>query len=434
MQRLSDYLFLFFLFLIPFQTVYFLREPMIGGEKWQYGTIGIYASSLVLVAAIATGAVSKVKTMKSGSIGIGMDALWKERKTDAFLLLFVSWSGLSIFWSRDAILAGYTFLKVLLAAGAFFMVRGMVRRGKTGKILDTIVLAAAMQAIIGTGQFLVQESFSSTLFGMSAHEAWQAGTSVLKNDTGRFLRAYGTFPHPNPYGLFLAVGLLAAAYRVMIAKTAKGSMIVAGIPIILLGLVLSFSRLAWAGFGLGFAFLAIRTLIGGGKRVRMRLYATISALVLSGAVFSLMLHETVFPRFDTVTVDREGSVADRMTTYRDAFGTVRDHPFLGVGAGNSTAELMRIRPDRPVWDMQPAHDVPLLIFSELGISGLVLALLFLGSLIFDRIKKNSATVSVSALLIVLPGFLLDHFLWDSVFGLPFLFVLLGILAGTESDT
>ncbi len=40
---------LLFFFLLPLQTVYLLREPMIGGEKWQYGTLGIYVTDILLV-------------------------------------------------------------------------------------------------------------------------------------------------------------------------------------------------------------------------------------------------------------------------------------------------------------------------------------------------------------------------------------------------
>ena len=49
MRRFRTYLFVLFLGIVPLQTVYLLREPMIGGEKWQYGTIGIYVTDLVLM-------------------------------------------------------------------------------------------------------------------------------------------------------------------------------------------------------------------------------------------------------------------------------------------------------------------------------------------------------------------------------------------------
>ncbi|MEI6650072.1 MAG: O-antigen ligase family protein [Candidatus Moraniibacteriota bacterium] len=548
MQKLQDDLFFLFLFILPFQTVYLWREPIIGGGKWQYGTIGIYASSLVLACAIVLGALLKAKALKSESIGVRMKKMWRERKSDAFLLLFVLWSGLSIIWAQDTALAGYTFVKILLAADAFIMTRDLVRRGKMKQIVLVLFVAAMIQSVIGIGQFLTQETFSSTLLGTSAYESWQSGTSVLKNDTGRFLRAYGTFPHPNLYGLFLAVVLLIVTERIdsfvltpqsrrLDSSPLKGERATLnicnyntltwlgkflppplcvvrieegcgwyayfqwvaslfGILIILLGLIVSFSRLAWGGFALGFVFLSLKTawnkcichsglragiqeIINTGSRVKSRSLASdrgkpgmtrryrcayFSTIVISTVIFAGILHETVFPRFDGGVVDREGSVVDRMSTYRDAFQIVRAHSFLGVGVGNETAELIRLHPDRPIWDIQPAHDVLLLVCSELGIPGLVLSLCFFFSLFIPKnrevsslqkktknvvipakpvlgphrgagistwlpesFKRTTVFPNVEIFLVLIPSLLLDHFLWDSNFGLLFLFVILGTL-------
>jgi len=313
LKRYADNLYLFFLFLLPFQTVYLWREPIVNDTKWQYGTIGIYLSSLVLAVAIMIGTVLKVKKMESESIVDRVKKMWQKRKADVLLLLFVFWSGLSILWAQDTALAGYTFVKILLAADAFIMTRDMIRQGKIKRIVSVLFFAAMIQSIIGIGQFLTQESFSSTLLGTSAYQSWQAGTSVLKNDTGRFLRAYGTFPHPNLCGLFLAVVLLIVTERIdsfvltpqsrrLDSSPPKGErailnicnynaltwlgiilppplcegrieegyisneqgfcnriVILFGILIILLGLILSFSRLAWGGFALGFVFLSLKT-------------------------------------------------------------------------------------------------------------------------------------------------------------------------------
>jgi hypothetical protein len=494
-ENARDILFFLFLFVLPFQTVYLWREPIIHGAKWQYGTIGIYLSSLVLAAAIMFGAILKVKAMKRESVGIQMKSLWRERKTDAFLLLFVIWSGLSILWAQDTALAGYTFIKILLAADAFIMMRDLVRRGKIQQIVLVLFVAAVIQSLIGVGQFLTQESFSSKLLGMNAYESWQSGTSVLKNDAGRFLRAYGSFPHPNVFGLFLAVVLLIVLKRITAAtstlhfitslasdvtsrldssprageqaikKVRDGNISIAigknsppplceerieegcgwysyfpwvaslfGILVILLGLIISFSRLAWGGFAFGFIFLAWQRYRQFRKskdqtwRYPLAIFATI---VFSIAIFTSILHETILPRFDQSIIGQERSVVDRMSTYRDAIAIIRAHPLLGVGAGNYTAELIRTHPERPIWDIQPAHDVPLLILSELGIPGLVFSLCIFWFLIASMLKTKTTlgkgqTLAFAILLVLIPSLLFDHFLWDSNFGLLFLFALIGL--------
>ncbi len=487
LTRYSDGLFLSFLFLLPFQTIYLLREPIIGGEKWQYGTIGVYLSTLVLACAVMIGAVLKMKASGNESISVRIKKLWRDRKADAFLLLIVLWSGLSILWAQDAVLAGHTFVRIVLAADAFVLTRELVRRGKGKRIVMILFVAGAIQSAIGIGQFLTQETFSSILLGTGVHESWKAGTSVLKNDSGRFLRAYGTFPHPNMYGLFLAVVLVLVmlsiggkspsfplfqrgkhprdtqsskersllskigetlrltfvkgipSLRARLQRYAKHCGqgegfyirigILSGILIILLGLVVSFSRLAWGGFLLGFVFFVRQrySRFSKSKDMTWRYSLAISATItISIAVFTGILHETVFPRFDGTTVEREGSVVDRMSTYADAIKLIKDHPLLGVGAGNYTAELIHTNLNRPIWAIQPMHDVPLLIFAELGLVGFVLSFLFSAAYLMAVFEKKNAPAYTGALLVLIPSLLLDHFLWTSNFGLLFLFVLLGI--------
>ena len=154
-------------------------------------------------------------------------------------------------------LAGNFFVKLLLAAGVFFLVRSMEIDSR--KIVFVLMMAAVIQSGIGIAQFLSQSTFASTLLGMSTHEAWQAGTSVLKTDAGRWLRAYGTFPHPNILGGFLAaIFVVSVGYTLPSVEALKRNQrifLVAGTIITLLGLLLTFSRSAWFGVALGVAVM-----------------------------------------------------------------------------------------------------------------------------------------------------------------------------------
>jgi O-antigen ligase len=156
-------------------------------------------------------------------------------------------------------------------------------------------------------------------------------------------------------------------------------------------------------------------------------------------VFVGILHEQVFPRFDTATIEHEGSVSERITSLQDARVLLNDHPFIGVGAGNFTAGIIEkgekglmgerggetVKGEmgsRPVWSIQPVHNVFILIWSELGLIGIVLFVLFL-----FFILKSSITNHNSAILIaIFPSLFLDHWLWSSHFGLLFFFLLLGL--------
>lgn len=427
MRRISDRLFLLFLFLLPFQTVFLLREPVVGGEKWQYGTVGIYLSTVVALSGLLFSALERFRKRK-GSVSELLTIVRRGRRADLVLLLLVLWAGVSVSWAADGFLAAYAFLLLLLAADIFVWTRETVRGGRADAVLMTLIAASSIQALLGIWQFTAQESFSSTILGTAVHPVWEAGTSVLKNGSGRWLRAYGTFPHPNMYGLFLAVGLIAAVRLPLFRHGSPVRHVAAwgAVAIIVFGLAVSFSRIAWLGAAMGLSALFLwKFLRDGISKVTVATIAVVAVSLLSATV---ALRETILPRFDADVVAVEGSVTERMTTYRDAWRVIGESPLLGTGMWNSTAELLRLEPDRPVWDIQPAHDAPLLVLSELGIPGVFLLVLFL-VLFRSGFGLRDTHALAGTCLVFVPSLLLDHFLWSSHFGLLFLFVLLGLARG-----
>ena len=470
-QNFLSHLIYLFLFVLPLQTIYFLREPFVGGVKWEYGVIGIYAIDLLLLVCVMWFLTEAFFFKKYQIPNI------KYQISDLILLVFLFWAGVSIFWASDQMLASYFFMKLLLASGLFFVVRLIEVDMK--KVVFVLLVAGVLQSGIGIAQFLSQQSIDSSMLGMSAYDASTAGSSVLKIDSGRFLRAYGTFPHPNILGGFLGVILvLCISYYVFCIKYERSwkcvteiVTILSGMLIIFLGLILTFSRTAWMGVVLGIATLAIYSNFSNvtreqRSRFRVTFFQVLGVLVMAGVVFVGILHEQIFPRFDTKAIEREGSVSERIISLQDAERLIAEHPIIGVGGGDFTTAIiekgeMGIMGERgetgsrPVWSIQPAHNVFVLILSELGIVGLVLFVLFLVSLFKSVIpayepgsrkaiqeswipgqarddnlsdsffKKENGPMLIGALLTLIPSLFLDHWLWSSHFGLLFLFLLLG---------
>lgn len=463
MERTWKYLLYAFVGLLPLQTVYLLREVFIGGEKWQYGTIAIYGTDILLLLLAIIFLVTP-DLLSRFRVKPGMTM------TEKILMVFVLWAGLSILWAPDQILAGYFVVKLSLAVGVFLMVKSLDEK-ESRMVVLLLVLGAALESALGVWQFLAQSTFASTLLGMSAHEAGQAGTSVLKLGDGRWLRAYGTLPHPNILGGFLAavlvlwIGYLArfgrdgmrtvlmsraelresgASLRDRFMDTVRMSGITLAGAMILLGLLLTFSRSAWLGAALGIIVLATYFFFQSKSaksesNIIPRPYDYVTFLKVAGAlgvvaiVFVGVLHETVFPRFDTAVIAAEGSVSERVQSLWDAERVIGEgNILLGTGVGNFTAEMMRLQPDRPVWSIQPAHNVFVLIFAELGLVGFVWFVLFLvvgiKTWIPGQARDDKNIVFFAALATLLPSLLLDHWLWTSHFGLFFLFILLGLAA------
>ncbi len=481
------YFFFAFLFLLPLQTVYLLREVFVGGEKWQYGVIAVYGTDVILLFSIVAFIFSCDLRKRWQSISDAGCKIsdWKRSFQNPLslisyplsLIVLVLWAGLSILWAPDQMLAAYFFVKLLLAAGVFFLARSLSDED-TKTAIRLLIIGAVVQSLLGAWQFLAQSTFASTLLGMSAHEVAEAGTSVLKGWHQRWLRAYGTFEHPNVLGGFLATVLvLIVGYFSSVipapepeSRTSfsgsriKSGMTIASAIIVLLGLILTFSRSAWLGAALGITVFSIYSYLNlVSNRViipRPRNYDTVFGMLMvlgvAGAVFVGVLHETVFPRFDSAAIEREGSVSERVQSLEDAKTVIGEgNMLLGTGVGNSTAEMMRLQPGRPVWSIQPAHNIPVLVFAELGLVGLVLFITFLFSVILIRqpAEKNleiprqparhadashaggarndsqgHGAIYIVALVVLVPALLLDHYLWTSHFGLLFFFLLLGFAA------
>lgn len=408
-KKLLQVFFLAFAFLLPLQTVFLLREPMINGAKWQYGVIALYATDILLVAALVIFVfrlISKQETIKK-------DATFK-----IFLGLIV-WTGLSTLWATDAVLGFYFFLKLCLGLGVFILARSLEREW-IKKIIIVLIAAAILESGLSVWQFIAQTSFTSTLLGMSGYEAWQAGTSVLKNDAGRWLRAYGTFPHPNVLGNFLsAVLVLAVSFFVL--RENKGLTLIS-VPIIFLGLLVSFSRSAWLGLVIGIAWLAWIVYQKNNFTEKKTFWKILFVLCMSGMVFTFILKDVISPRFDSVIIEKERSVIERQTTWREAISLIREHLFIGTGAGNYTKALIQKYPNIPVYAIQPAHNIFLLVGAELGLIGLIF---FLG-LLYVIFAQSHQSIFFTVLLTLTPSLFIDHFFWSSHFGLFFFFLLAGL--------
>ncbi len=446
LKKISEYLFLGFLFLLPFQTVFLLREPFIDGEKWQYGAIAIYGTDILFLCFVIFSVIAYWKKNLDLRFMIDEWGLFRwlsvlkfkiiHHKSSVLLIALIVWSGLSLFWANDQMLAVYFFVKLLLGAGLFFVVRSLdVSLFK--KVIFVLLLAGVVQSIIGIGQFVYQYSPESSLLGMSAHEASQAGSSVLKLDSGRFLRAYGTFPHPNMLGGFLgAVLMLGSMHYVSGIRYEKSwkclreiVCTLSGLLLISLGLILTFSRTASLGVVFGMVAIGWYAFRQEDSWIQGRFLKIFLALGLASLVFGSVLYEQISPRFDMVTIEREGSVSERVLSLQDARALIAEQLIIGVGAGNFTAEIMQLQPERPVWNIQPVHNVFMLVWSELGLVGL---LLFVGYLVFSllpilksKILHHNSAIFI-ALLTLVPSFFLDHWLYTSHFGPLFLFLLLGL--------
>lgn len=418
---ISEVLLLALVFLLPWQTRWIAREGIANGGDSGYVALGVYAVD-ILLAVLFCAALFASKKRGSTSIYSFMEV-----RLGMSVLLFVGFNFLSVLWAPDKPSAIQHSIWILLATGLAYLVAAY--QDKT-RLVFWSVAGLLPSAWLGIWQFVSQDSWAGKWLGLAAHDPQLGGTSIVEiyspdGAPTRWLRAYGSFDHPNIFGGAMAVGIISALWLVAEHRFEKRRKIFLYASLITFpaALFASLSRSAWAGLLLGLFVAAVgllRSKLGG------KLRNFVAPLAVAVVVFAAMAG--AYPAELKMRSGGEGrleqkSLDDRALYFAQGEGIVKENPLFGVGAGNYVGALRQKYPDKPIWSYQPAHNVPLLIWAELGIAGVMLIVtiaVFLGMMAW---KMNLFFLALLAVL--LPSFLLDHWLWSLHFGVLFS----GFLAG-----
>ncbi|MFC1702866.1 O-antigen ligase family protein [Patescibacteria group bacterium] len=413
-MKIARYVFYLLLALAPLGTRYIMRTGEIAGVPVEPGTVSVFATqALVVVFVIA--ALLAVK----GRVRLSMSVV-----TGAVLALF---AGASVLWAVDtdyaAVTGGYVVLGSLLMMGVVAV------KPEPGKAAAALTIGATAQAIFGLRQFFTQEVVGSTVLGVAPHTAADLGAFVVETPAGRWLRAYGTLPHPNMYGTYLAVGLLATIILFMIARSHRVRMLLtASIAVMGAGLLVSFSRSAFLALLVGsvvlLVFSDVRTLFA--RRFAAGLIIVMSAALVMGAIYP----DVVTPRISGEGRLEEVSTGERLSQLDEAQMLFLAHPIVGVGMGQMPISLFFEQWDgRAGFYYQPVHIVPVLVVVELGLIGIFLWVLFIRGIIV-RVWKQRLELRDSAFFVgfiaLLTVSLVDHFVWSLWFGQVLFWIMVGM--------
>jgi O-antigen ligase len=251
-------------------------------------------------------------------------------------------------------------------------------------IVFGVVLSAVLQAVIGLYEF---EG------GSGAPPLWIAGY--------QHFRAFGTFGQPNPFSGFMGLSLplalgmawgyaseTAGRWRTAPARTVEWltpgflTLLYAGFALLLLaGLVVSWGRGAWLGFGAAGTVMVI---------LAPRRWWQGGLLLVAGGVLAAALWVTghvpasIQQRIDSALTEFSGfgdmrgvpisdenfAIIERLAHWQAAYTMASAQPFIGVGLGNYEA----VYPEYglPSWPrpLGHAHNDYLNILAETGIVGL----------------------------------------------------------------
>jgi O-antigen ligase len=443
LSMLLQYSLSLLLFLLPWQTIWITKEQFINGSKWEYGTLGLYANEILLFFCAGIFCIDLWKKIKKRKANGSFNFSWTaDRRFILSGTIFIAYTFCSIIWSPDQLLAWQHALWFMEAFLLFFMLNAQPISYLISPIIYSFIAGSIVQSILGIWQFLSQSTFASTLLGLSVHRAAEAGTSIISTLTdGRWLRAYGSFPHPNILGGYLVISIIITDIlfshknpKAFSPKNYSLSLIsyYTIISLQLTALFFTFSRSAWLAAAIWMVGTCTnKTLSNSCLRLRAYSFGLI-------AILTIIFSPLIFVRLNATTKNEIRSLNERTLGYSESLQIIKQHPFLGVGAGNYTAELNKQNRTLPGYVYQPVHNVPLLFLSELGIIGLTLLSLTIWLLISYLLSQKTTSTDLNlllkAILSLTPLIIFDHYLFSSYSGLLLTGIFLSFLIKTPSPS
>ncbi|OGH64672.1 MAG: hypothetical protein A2821_04445 [Candidatus Magasanikbacteria bacterium RIFCSPHIGHO2_01_FULL_41_23] len=390
-----------FLFFLPFQTAFIASTVFIGGSIWQQATIIFYLTEILLVL-----------------MGIRH---WFNKKINCsgLIIVMLIYFFVMIWHASDSWLAFQTIRRIIEAGILCMLIREKYLNNQ--QIIFWLAVGSIVPAVLGIAQFFGQTTWGSTLLGTTTHSSWIAGASVVVTSAGRWLRAYGTFPHPNILGGFMVIVIshilffLQSEEKFRQIKTKKLKWFFIVILIILtVGLVVSFSRSAW----LAWAFMIIfshwrifRQPLCRDSFFSLGVFVSaFSFLVLLGLLWPI-----VTTRFSMVEIHEVNSISERVIGYAEAWNIFKNNWFFGAGPGNFTVFLQKQNSALNGWQLQPVHNVFVLGLVEWGIFGMIFWLWFIYFIAKNMRFKLENVIWGLGPIFVLSFF--DHYLYTTWIGL-----------------
>ncbi|HEY8601634.1 MAG TPA: O-antigen ligase family protein [Thermomicrobiales bacterium] len=258
-------------------------------------------------------------------------------------------------------------------------------------------------------------------------------------------RALGTYQHPNALALYLVRAAAFALGLLVLAPTPRRARWLLGaIPFLLLALVLTFSRGALIGLGIGAALLAFaylyRPTAASGEATEAPSSLRVVLLAACGLYAVAALVVTILSLTGTVNLRGGDSLGLREMIWRSALAMIRDHPAFGVGLDQFYYQYAPRYINPAAWgERYTAHPHNLLLdfWVRLGIMGLAWIVWMFASLAFaiargwrasaDDMRRVIIAAAVAFTAAFIHG-LVDnfYFLIDLAFVWWFLLALLAI--------
>ncbi|MFA7245359.1 MAG: O-antigen ligase family protein [Candidatus Magasanikbacteria bacterium] len=430
-SKLKKYLLQLSLFLLPIQTVYIVQDGFLNGQKWQYGTIVFYLTEIILWIVIMFFVIDFFILFKHKEIKA--KKTWdKEKIFSISFLLFLLYLFFNTFFVANNFEIAYQLTRWWMLGFLFFIIlsSGFLQ---IKSILWPLVLSSILPSILGIWQFLTQQTFASKLLGLSFYSADISGVSVVASEqVGRWLRSYGTFVHPNIFGAYLVLVIIAVFFLWQKIDNQKQKIFLYVLLFLqTMSLFFTFSRTAWITWLLFIIFVSVYYIFKKKKILWPVIFSSVFFIILFNIFFTLVQN-----RIQSNSSYEVKSISERLVGYREALNIWEEHRYLGVGAGNYTLASYELNKNRVGSSYQPVHNIYLLFFVEYGIVGFALFVFVLINFVIYwlSVKKVDQIFFWLILAIIFSTLgLFDHYLLSSYLGFLFLSIFFALIYRLSTD-
>lgn len=440
-----------FTFLIPWQARYFIDRAMIGGQEWEYGSLSIYLTEALLLLLVVFAFIAHRKNSQEEWHYRGRRAM------NIFLLpgfLILVTLALSFFAMNQEIAFSATW-RLLEGVAILYILNELTYSVHT--LAWWFVGSAVVQSVLAMFQFFSQHINASSILGLAAKYPEIAGVSVVETTGERFLRAYGSFPHPNVLAAFLGLALIFTLGLLFAFRNKwERYCVLAVVPLLSFAMVLTFSRAGALFMVISISVIFIY-LLTNKMQVLFRLACRwLIAFILPIILFAVLNQNIFFERYLSPSIADSASVTDRLSQYQEARLLIADNWLKGVGIGNYTYAISQRHPELGGASLQPIHNILLLSLVELGVFGAALFISILIEIVkiimrfkanygqemlvifnkFDHGKemydKDYGTIThwyvilCGAMVGILAWFFFDHFFWTLYSGIMMFWFTLGV--------
>ncbi|HNW55633.1 MAG TPA: O-antigen ligase family protein, partial [bacterium] len=351
---------------LPWSTRLIVKANYLGGEYWEYGTVSLYLSDIVLVLSILTTFFAqRGKRLKKQ-----INWLYPGWLAVLYLIIIIGLisNGISYY------LGLFYFSRIVVwSLGWWFLLR--FNNWPLKKWISCLLLGLIIPAFLGISQFANQTASANKWLGLAAHNSGELGTSVVESlgnngqISGRWLRAYGSFDQPNIFGgvMAMAIVLVIAGWSLFKSNFIR-SLLLGSLAIWCLAVLFSWSRAAW--LAIIFGLLLIFIFIWKNKAKRKRMLILTAFLSIWTFFWLWPFNELLHSRVGGQTRLEQKSLNERRDSYNEASFLIKDRPLFGVGLGNYTgASSLKDETEKPAWQYQPVHNAIILIIAEIGYLG-----------------------------------------------------------------